>query len=513
MEWLRELLLGTPTQQQLIPAMYQLAIRGTLGYTLARLSWSMSQDLAEWLSGEAPAICKNQEGVPFGKVSGPFGLWQNTVRFPEGDNRHKCYVGATRMGKTETSAQFVQHTRQGVAYLCNDDGKIVDRMIAALPPERLEKLVVINHEDPSWIIPIGLVLRPDDYHLQDTITNQWSSFFENNFNVESMYLTSEIISYACRAVFALNDTTFYDVYLMVKDPSHRLRIIARLDRANYQHRELIDYWKSRMVDDNAEEKLQRESAAFLRRANSLFRDRMIQYTLGKRPENMNYRYWMENGFTVLIKTPESLGENTVRIIQAIHAISFWQAALMRDRLPEHERKPFWLIADEPQTWLFNNAKTIDNIFSKAAKYRLFMILAFQSFAQISDENPKLLRKIQDNAPDLLVFRTSKKQLDVKIKNDPEFELEYQPRFKFVAGIDGNRFFKCNSLGKIPRAREWDEVNMILRANRQKYNVPYTKIARVLEGRNQPCQPASKPQSSPDSPSETKKSSPTFTLVE
>ena len=518
MEWLRELLFGSTTQQHLIPAGYQLAIRGVLGYTLAKLSWSMSQDLADWLSGEAPAVCKNREGVPFGMVSGPLGLWQNTVRFMEGDNRHKCLVGATRMGKSETAAQFVRNTNTGVCFLCNDDGKIVDRIIASLPKERLDKLVVINHADPSWIIPIGVVLRPDDYHLQDTISNQWAAFFENNFNVDgTMYQTAEVINYACRAVFSINDTTFYDVYKMVKDPGHRLRILAKLDPANYQHRDIIDYWKAKMVDEKAEQKLQKEAAAFLRRASSLFKDRMLQYTLGKRPENMNYRHWLDSGCTVLIKTPESLGEDTVRIIQAIHAISFWQAALMRDRVPEHERKPFWLIADEPQTWLFNNAKTIDSIFSKAAKYRLFMVLAFQSFAQISDENPKLLRKIQDNAPDLLVFRTSKRNIEIDIKNDKEFEVQHQPRFKFVASIDGNRFFKCNSVGKLPTARDQNEVAKILRINRQKFNVPYTRIARVIEGREPVCNELQIPSSSaklgPGSQKETKRSSNSFTIAE
>lgn len=159
---------------------------------------------------------------------------------------------------------------------------------------------------------------------------------------------------------------------------------------------------------------------------------ILYCTLGETPVPLDYRKWMDEGYTVLIKVPESLGKNVCRIIMSIHAINFWQTALSRDDIPKDKRRIFYLITDEPQTWLSKNADRLDDMFSKARKYGFRVVMLFQSFRQITKESPALLDIMLANEPDLLIFRTTMPHIDLYPLNP-----ETIPRYHFIARVDDN----------------------------------------------------------------------------
>lgn len=403
-----------------------------------------------------PLRYRKRNGIPFGKH----------LYFPKDDNQHKIVVGATGMGKTTLAVNYVLH-RKGVAFLMNDDGAAAIQLLQALPS--LEKVVVLNHADPEWVLPIGSFPRPDDPFAHEAVINQWLRFFETNFDVDRMYMTNELIVMACRAVFSLPDTTFYDVILMVRNEAYRRHILDQLEDPA-----LIAWWEE--FEEKRKEEQVRISGAFLYRAENLFRESIMVHTLGYPAKNLDYQRWVDEGYTVLVIAPEYLGTHVVRVIMAIHALSFWNAALLRAR-NENQRLPFMLIADEPQTWLFNNAGVLDDMFSKGRKYGFGIFCLFQSFEQIAGESSRLLKIMRDNQPDLICFRSSNERSALK-----DVSLEELPAFNFYARLGGLAPFRGEGLKPPKPVRTLHDVSEFLHQQRRLYNVHYTVVREDIERR-------------------------------
>lgn len=462
-----------------------------------------------------PTNLLNRKGIPFGTITT---RWRRVaVKFPANDYHHKLVVGGTGTGKTEALCQYVVNRPGGVAYFCNDDGESVDRILAALPEERLAKTVVLDHSDKCFPLPLGFGsdCNTSDPFIQDERAALWQGFFETNFSLEETYMTSEILAYACRLVFACPGATFYDVFKVVIDPTYRYSLLNRLSRN--QHLDIVKYWES------ADQKVLLSNArAFLYRARSLFRDRLLRYTLGVPAQGLKYQEWIDESYTVLVRCPESLGAQTTRIIMAIHALSFWNAALERDSVQQKMRVPFVLVADEPHTWLFNNASIVDSIFSKARKYGFGMICSFQSFEQIAGHSTKLLKVMLDNYPDLLVFRTSQRQLPIK-----GFDVEAIPKYHFVGRVAGSEYFLAKTLGRIKPIRGQREVASIIEANKVQFNQHHERIRYYIERRENSWEgrinipepllesqrSGSKPSANLDSHQEISKYSTSYTIIE
>lgn len=459
------------------------------------------------LTGKAPKPKEPEpEESPPRRLFSPgtlFGYWKGKpIHFRPNDHRHKIVLGATGTGKTVWAKNLVIN-RPGIAYLDNADGRAAEEILRSLPADRLSKTIFLDHSDKCYPLPIGFVTPATDIFAQDAITAQMVDFFETNFGVEGQYMTTELISYACRAAMALEGATLLDVVKVASDPHYRENVLAQLGR---EHRSTIDWWERFASLSHA--KQAQVSESFLRRAGILFRDRFLKYTLGHPAKNLDYLKWINEGYTVIIRAPESLGKLTVRVIMAIHALNFWSAALSRDNVHPSKRTPFLLVADEPQTWLSRNEDTLDDIFSKARKYGFGMVCLFQSFKQISKESPALLRIILDNQPDLIVFGTSKDQIELP------FNPEELPKYHFIAKVEGAEPFVARAPGLPKVIRE--DVQDFLKEQRDLYNYVWRDIDNAIEKEGCTCarlRHGFKEMSPPGSRLETKRSSGSYTIIE
>lgn len=431
-----------------------------------------------------------------------FGYWKGKpIRFKPTDHHHKIVLGATGTGKTVWAKNLVIN-RPGIAYLDNADGLAAEEILQSLPAERLQKTVFLDHSDRRFPLPVGFISPATDIFSQDAITAQMVDFFETNFGVEGQYMTTELISYACKAAMALEGSTLLDVARVVSDPEHREWILSRLGN---EHQDTLNWWDR--FNGLSSQKQAQVAESFLRRVGILFRDRFLKYTLSHPAKNLDYLKWINEGYTVIIRAPATLGKLTVRVIMAIHALNFWSAALSRENIPPGKRTSFLLVADEPQSWLSKNETTLDDIFSKARKYGFGMVCLFQSFKQISKESPALLRIMLDNQPDLIVFGTSKEQVDLPY--NPE-ELQ---RYHFIGKVSGVEPFVAKAPG-LPKVVNQDVRRFILE-QKAKFNFPWQEIADATR-RDYHCAPQMhglKGMSPQDLPPGIKRSSDSYTIIE
>jgi hypothetical protein len=431
-----------------------------IGFKMFSLLLTEIQNLAKQIVGVEPKPREEVyklpktlgKGILFGRAIGTIN--NPKVHFPKSDVSHKLIVGAAGSGKTELAKQIVLQT-EGVAYLDNADGEAIDDILRALPEERLRKTVVLDHSDPLMPLPISGSEVGSNYYLQDLLMQQWASFFISNFGLEDQYMTLEMLGYACRAVFSVPGTTIMDVIRFIQSPNYRDSILRKIiDKTVKEWWEIFNKQSTGMQSQVV--------SSFLRRAGIIQQHRILNYTLGSY-QVLPYRQWLDEGWTVLIKAPESLGALVCRTIMSLHMLQFWQATLLRDNVEQKKRKTFYIIADEPQTWLSNNADLLDDMFSKARKYGLRLICLFQSLEQVSKESPALMRIMLHNSPDIICFRTHAdqgKQLGLTI------DTSKMPKWHF-AGKVNNEEFLGKGLGKLKPIRE--DISPIIRTSKQKYN--------------------------------------------
>lgn len=273
-----------------------------------------------------------------------------------------------------------------------------------------------------------------------------------------------------------------------------------------EHQDTLNWWGR--FDSLSLAKQSQVSESFLRRAGILFRDRFLKHTLGHPAKELDYSKWINEGYTVIIRAPASLGKLTVRIIMAIHALNFWSAALSRESISPSKRTPFLLVTDEPQSWLSRNEDTLDDIFSKARKYGFGMVCLFQSFKQISKESPALLRIMLDNQPDLIVFGTSKEQVDLP------YNPEELPKYHFIGKVKEVEPFMAKAPG-LPKVVS-PNIREFIKEQRSEFNHPWQEIASSITKGEYDCAPLPHGLTSTLNlglPKEIGKSSGSYTIIE
>ncbi|MFW6016077.1 MAG: hypothetical protein ACOCRK_06535 [bacterium] len=401
--------------------------------------------------------------IPAGLKKGNFPFakagW-NTLHFNK--HRHKLIKGATECGKTTWGERFAIESNSGIAYLDNADGLAINRILQSLPNDRLNKTVLLDYSNTDYIPPAGHIEHTKDIFKQYLVTEQWIEFFKSHFGISELYRTENLITYACSAVFAVEGTTILDVIKIVKDEEFRGQLLKELDRKF--HKDIIDWWLD--FEEKTKSKQDQITGAFLIRAGLLQKDYLLKFALGQKPKRkLDYRKWMDQGYTVLIKVPESLGKKRVNIIMSLHILGFWQAALSRDNIKESERKPFYIIADEPQSWLNNNEKIFDAIYSKARKYKMYMCSLFQSYKQLPNNIKQILL---DNEPDIIDFSPDSE--DIKLN-----------KYHFVCTMFNKKPFIAKSLGPAHKLRK--DISPFIYLQKKKNNKYFEEIQNELDRRD------------------------------
>lgn len=404
--------------------------------------------------------------VPFGVVG------RKTVGFPADHHRHKVLEGGTGSGKTTWLINYalsLAKAGRGFAYLDNADGSAAKRILNALPEECLQRTVFLDYGDEYHPLPATLSAPDNDIFAQDSLTNWWINFFIDNFGIEDQWRTRELIGYCCRACFGMPDATVLEVIQMASNPRVRDYVLSKCE-----DKDVIQWWNRFEKLYNNEYKQAQMAASFLTRMGNLQTDRKLKHVLFQRiKEPFRYRKWMDEGYIVIISVPEDFGRLFTRTIMSLHMANFWNAALSRRTLPPNERKPYVIMTDEPQTWLSNNEQILDDVFSKARKYGLFIVCAFQDTSQIARESRHLAHVMFANTPDLILFRSDGQ------KDYNGIALHSLVDHEFICSTPGLEPFKAKNL---PFAKPLGDRTYLIKACKEKYARSMQEVKNDIERR-------------------------------
>ncbi|MCX6721818.1 MAG: TraM recognition domain-containing protein, partial [Candidatus Staskawiczbacteria bacterium] len=169
-----------------------------------------------------------------------------------------------------------------------------------------------------------------------------------------------------------------------------------------------------------------------------------------------------------------IGEDNSAILGAMIITKIQLSAMERVRIPEDERKDFYMYVDEFQNFATDS---FVNILSEARKYRLDLIIAHQYIGQLTTDTSTAVRDaVFGNVGTMISFRVGAADAEfLEQEFMPEFlqnDLIRLPNYNIYLKlmIDGitSRPFSAKTIAPVPVAKDDEKRKEIIRIARSKY---------------------------------------------
>lgn len=310
--------------------------------------------------------------------------------------RHASVFGTTGYGKTTFLKNLmVQWAYSGYGFCFIDPkGDGVRDLMEELPDHRLDDVIWIDPapEDRNRVVGINfLEIGGDDeaekqYEMESVIDD-----LENIVKDESYWgprMASVFASIARGMIESEKSYTLIDMYQVLVDENYREMFVEDVDDPLVR-----DY-----VRQIAEEMDQSDLDALIRRLKRLVENNITREIIAHQSSDINLKDAVENGKIILVANDQDDADAKQMIATGLMR-RIWAAIKSRKAVPEDERTPYYLIVDEFDDVVTENAD-VDKMLSKARSFRLSVTLCNQQPSQLPKD---IQQAIMGNCDNLLAF--------------------------------------------------------------------------------------------------------------
>ena len=332
------------------------------------------------------------------------------------DRRQHMYViGKTGTGKSALIHNMIVQDISNGEGVCVIDphGELIEDVLAEIPENRLKDVVYFNPADTDYHIGFNVLELPDSRYkhlaasgLMSIFTKIWS----NVWSARMEYIMNN-------AILALLDTpgsTLLGITRILVDKDYRQKIVANVKDPVVRGFWIHEYeeWQDKFRSE-AIAPIQNKVGQFLSTA-------LIRNVVGQKTSTINIFDIMNDRKIFLVNVSKGrIGEDNSALLGAMIITKVQLSAMERVRIPEEERKDFYLYVDEFQNFA---TESFASILSEARKYRLNLIIAHQYIGQlVSDMSTAVRDAVFGNVGTMVSFRVG--------ATDAEFlEKEFEPEF-------------------------------------------------------------------------------------
>ncbi len=307
--------------------------------------------------------------------------WEEISLDVENLLRHLYCLGGTGMGKTKLLEFIIQRiilAHHGFA-LIDPHGDLTENIINFLCHNKTqfeidelgERVILIEPFDREWAIGFNPLDSDEPFAASLGLVDIFRQFWGDSYRGPRM---DELLRNSL-ATLSENKLTLLETRPLLTHPEFRARLVK-----NVSFGEVRDYWNHRY--NPLSEKMQamyREPV--LNKITAFITDPTIYRILCQTESTVNFRRAMDQGKWILLNLSKGhLGEN-VRLLGTLFLSKLKQAAFSRIDIPEESRRPFFVFADEFQSFM-GDAGTIETVLSESRKFRLAIFMANQNLGQI-----------------------------------------------------------------------------------------------------------------------------------
>lgn len=332
------------------------------------------------------------------------------------DRRQHVYIlGKSGTGKSVLMFNMIIQNIQNGEGVCLVDphGENVEAILSAIPRHRLKDVIYFNPADAEYHIGFNVLelIDPQYKHLVASgLMGIFTKIWANAWSARMEYILNNTIL----ALLDTPGTTLLGIPRMLVDKDYRQKIISNLKdpviKAFWVHE--YEAWQDKFRNE-AIAPIQNKVGQFLSTS-------IIRNVVGQTKSTINIFDMMNEGKIFLVNVSKGrIGEDNSALLGGMIITKIQLAAMERVRIPEENRKDFYLYVDEFQNFVTD---AFAGILSEARKYRLNLTVAHQYTAQlVSDKSTAVRDAVFGNVGTIIVFRVG--------ADDAEFlEKEFEPEF-------------------------------------------------------------------------------------
>lgn len=397
--------------------------------------------------------------------------------------KHMYVIGKTGTGKTTilTSSIFQDIINGKGLAVFDPHGDMFKQLLQIIPENRKEDVIVFDPSDRDF--PIGLnILSPgikfsnkeDEY---DWITSSVLAVFKKLADEKYWGPRMEhILRNATLTALQTPKPKFYTLQRLLTDKKYQKEVALTL-----KDPVLKQFWQKefRLVGNL---QLSSVTAPLTQRLGYFISSKMSRHVLLQENSTFSIQKIMDEGKILLINLSKGdLGEDQSFFFGTIITSLIWMAAYQRTKLPESERKDFFVYVDE-----FQNFATpqFAEITSEGRKFRVSLITSHQNIAQIKDKD--ILKVVAGNAHIIICTKASPDDESFILPYmDPEVEkgdiVNLAP-FNFFMKVTTDESEDAFSGKTVPIdvGSSKDSRDGVISYSRKHYAIPRAKVEEYLE---------------------------------
>ncbi|HUS10751.1 MAG TPA: type IV secretion system DNA-binding domain-containing protein [Pyrinomonadaceae bacterium] len=311
--------------------------------------------------------------------------------------KHMAIFGKSGVGKTTLMRNmFVVDLAAGNGLTVVDPhGSLIEDLLAHIPRHRRNDVIYLNPADSARVIGLN-VLESVDPRQRSLIVSSVISIMRNLWPLNWGPRSEWILEHA---VYALLEqpapVTLAALPKLLIDHTYRKKIVS-----NVTDPAILSFFH---FYESQNAKLREESIApLLNKVSKFITNPLLRAVIGQERSSFDFRWAMDTGKILLCNLSKgALGEDVSSLLGSLIVTKLSLASLSRQNIPEADRRPHYLYADEVQN--FVHGVNLTTILSESRKYALSLTIGTQTLTQLPEES---LAAVFGNCASIISFRVS-----------------------------------------------------------------------------------------------------------
>ncbi len=309
--------------------------------------------------------------------------------------KHLYVVGKTGSGKTTLLLNLIRadlEAGHGIGVIAPEAELFRDWLLPMIPEDRAEDVIYFapgNPKNPVTFNPLAL----EDEDQQGRASEELFAIFKRALGEgEFGARMTPIIGNAFACLTGRHGATLWDVKRLLEDPGFRKEVVDTI-ADDYQR----DFWIHTFPQFPKGSHL-----PIVNRLDQFLRPLQVRQALCHPESSFSIRRALDEG-QILLFDLSGLAPDSMLLLGQMLLSKFQIELMRRERLTQDERRPFYLYADEFQTFAGVSEGTWRELLSRGRRYGLALTLAHQFPSQL----PEGLRdEIFGNVASLVAFGLS-----------------------------------------------------------------------------------------------------------
>jgi type IV secretory pathway TraG/TraD family ATPase VirD4 len=278
------------------------------------------------------------------------------------DRRQHMYViGKTGTGKSALLHNFISQDIMNGEGVCVVDphGELVEGVLKMIPKERIQDVIYFNPADMDYHVGFNVLELPDPRYKHLVASGLMGIFTKIWSNVWSARM-EYILNNAILALLDTPNTTLLGIPRLLVDKEYRQVIISNLKDPVVKAFWVNEYeeWQDKFRSE-AIAPIQNKVGQFLSTA-------LVRNVVGQSKSTLDIFKLMNTQKIFLVNVSKGrIGEDNSALLGAMLITKIQLSAMERVRIPEDERKDFYLYVDEFQNFATDS---FAGVLSEARKY-------------------------------------------------------------------------------------------------------------------------------------------------